>query len=141
MVETKQNSSVESNTCIRIVRINAYKTRRVTGWEVEYQIYFELSTIPPQGWSNIFEQQWKALSAGQRLSVPETSIESARLVIHCPIQEVAEHLPILKKAVASANLAYDQYSLKRSAELKDRENVWKDERKIVEDVANTLRFD
>jgi len=141
MVETKQNSSVESTVDIRIVGINTDKTRRMIGSETLYQIYFELSGIPPHGWGIIFEQEWKAVNAGQPLSLQESSVQRAFLVVHCPLEEVARHLPNLKQAVASTNIAYDQYSRERAAELKDRENVWKDERKTVEDIAKTLHFD
>ncbi|HUI30608.1 MAG TPA: hypothetical protein VLX91_10355 [Candidatus Acidoferrales bacterium] len=111
------------------------------GSETIYQVYFELSGIPPLAWRTVFEQEWKALNAGQPLSLQETSIDRAFLVMHCPLQEVAMHMSVLKKAVAATNIAYEQYVRKQAAELKDREDVWKNERKTVEDVAKSLHFD
>jgi hypothetical protein len=142
MVGTEENSTeVESTTAIRIVGINTDKTRRMIGSETVYQVYFELSGTPPQGWRTVFEQEWKALNVGQPLSLQETSVERAFLIMQCPLQEVAKHVPILKDAVASTNIAYDQYVLKQATELKGREDVWKDERKAVDDVAKSLHFD
>jgi hypothetical protein len=141
MVETKLDSSVKSATNIRVIGLNTDKTRRMIASETVYQVYFELSGVPPQGWVTMFEQEWKALNVGEPLSLQETSVERAFLVMHCPLQEVAKHVPILKNAVAATNIAYDQYVGKQSAELKGREDVWKDERKTVEDVAKSLHFD
>lgn len=141
MVETKQDASVESTTDIRIVGLNTDKTRRMIGSETVYQIYFELSGIPPQGWRTIFEREWKALNVGQPLSLQETSVERAFLVMHCPLKEVTVHMPALKNAIASTNIAYKQYARTQATELKGREDVWKDERKNVEDIAKLLHFD
>ena len=142
MLATKDNHpEAESITDVRIVGLNTDKTRRMIGSEKVYQVYFELSGIPPQGWRTIFEKEWKALNVGQPLSLQEASIDRAFLLMQCPLHEVATHLPVLKKAVAEANIAYKQYVTKRASEEKDREDVWKDERKTVEDVAKSLHFD
>ena len=111
------------------------------GSETMYQVYFELSGIPPMMWRNVFEQEWKASNVGQPLSLQETSVERAFLVVHCSLQEVGGYMPILKKVVALTNILYDQYTSKQANELRDREDVWKDERKAVEDIAKSLHFD
>ncbi len=141
MVETKPHSSEESTTDIRIIGLNTDKTRRMIGSETMYQVYFELSGIPPMMWRNVFEQEWKASNVGQPLSLQETSVERAFLVVHCSLQEVGGYMPILKKVVALTNILYDQYTSKQANELRDREDVWKDERKAVEDIAKSLHFD
>ena len=111
------------------------------GSDVVYQFYLELSGLPSQAWINIFEQEWKASNAGQPLSLQETSVERAFLVVHCSLQEVGGYMPILKKTVALTNILFDQYALKQANELKDRESVWKNEREAVEQVAKSLHFD
>lgn len=141
MVETKQDSSVESTTDVRIIGLNTDKTRRAIGSETLYQVYLELSGIPPLAWRTVFEEEWKGLNVGQPLSLQEASIDRAFLVMQCPLQEVAMHVSVLKQAVAATNAGYQQYIGKQAAELKDREDVWKDERKTVEDVAKSLHFD
>lgn len=87
------------------------------------------------------EQEWKGLNVGQPLSLQETSIERAFLVMHCPLDEVVRHLPILKKAVSAANEAYEEYARRQAADQKNREDVWKNEREAVEHVAKSLHFD
>ena len=70
MLATKDNHpEAESITDVRIVGLNTDKTRRMIGSEKVYQVYFELSGIPPQGWRTIFEKEWKALNVGQPLII------------------------------------------------------------------------
>jgi len=141
MTGTDHNHSEESSIDIRIVGLNTEKTRKMIGSDTVYQVYFALSGSPPLSWRTAFEQEWKALNSGQLLSLQEASIDRAFLVIHCPLQEVAKHVPVLKKAVAATNITYQQYVLKQATEQKEREDVWKDERRTVEDVAKSLHFD
>jgi hypothetical protein len=141
LTEKEIDSVANPMTDIRIVGLNTDKTRRMIGSETVYQVYFELTGIPPQGWTVLFEQNWKALNAGKPLTLQEASVNRAFLVIRCALQEVANNLPVLAKAVAAANIAYEKYAREQVAEQKNREDVWKDERKIVEDVAKSLHFD
>lgn len=142
MIETEKTlQAVNLADDIRIVGLNTDKTRKMIGSETEYQVYFELSGAPPLGWRVIFEQEWKKINAGQPLSLQETSVERAFLMMHCPLQKVAHYLPILKKAVTAANSAYKSYVIKQASDLKAREDVWNDERKTVDDVAKSLKFD
>jgi hypothetical protein len=138
---TDQNASPDPNFDIRIVGLNTEKTRKMIGSETVYQVYLELSSSPSLGWRTLFDEEWKALNSGQPLSLQETSIDRAFLVIHCPLEDISKHSPDLIKAVASTNIAYKQYVSKQASDLKSRENVWKDERKIVEDVAKSLHFE
>lgn len=141
MIELKENLSVDSATEIQIRGINTDKTRRMIGSETVYQVYFELSGPTPQGWSTLFEQEWKALNVGQPLALQEATVERAFLMMQCPLREVAGHLPVLKQAVAATNIAYERYKREQASDQKDREDVWKDERKSVEDLAKSLHFD
>ena len=81
------------------------------------------------------------MNVGQPLALQETSVERAFLMMQCPLEEVGSQLLVLKKAVAAANIAYEDYARKQASEQKAREDVWKDERETVEDVAKSLRFD
>lgn len=141
MLGTDEKTSPESDTNIRIMALNTDKTRKLIGSDTVYQVYFELSGIPPLAWRTSFEREWKALNIGQPLSLQETNIDRAFLVMYCPLQEVATHVPVLKKAIEATNRAYMQYVLTQAAEQKDREDVWKDERKNVEDIAKSLNFE
>jgi len=141
MSEHQQHSSVESIRDIRIVGLNREKTRLANGSDSIYNVHFELSATPPVVWRNIFEGEWKILNAAQPHLWQATGIERGFLVIHCPLQEIALQLPVLKKAVASANKRYEQYAQEQATEQKHREDVWKRERKAVDDIAETLTFE
>jgi hypothetical protein len=136
MSENNQKSSLEFTADVRIVRLNTEKTRRIDGSFTGYQVYFELSGTPPLAWRDIFGREWNDLNPLQ-----EAGIDGRFLVMHCPLQKIEIHLPVMKKAVAAANEAYKQYAQEQATEQKRREDVWKDERKTVEDMAKSLHFE
>ena len=137
MPEINQTSSNESITDIRIVGLNRDKTRKTSAADAIYEVYLELSEAPLQAWRNIFEQEWHRLEAGSQ----KASVERGFLVIHCPLQEIATHLPLLKKAVAASNKTYKQYVQEQATEQEHREDAWKEERKAVDDIAESLDFE
>jgi hypothetical protein len=137
MTDTDENSSMQSALEIRIVGLNTDKTRRTLGSYTVYQVYFELSGAPPLAWRDIFGREWKNLNPKQ-----EAGIDGRFLVMHCPLQEVATtHLPALKKAVEATNVAYKQYAREQATGEEHKADVWKQERKVVEDMAKTLRYE
>lgn len=137
MADTEEEASTHSAPEIRIVRLNTDKTRRTLGSYTVYQVYFELSGAPPIVWRDIFGREWKDVNPRQ-----EAGIDGKFLVMHCPLQEVATtHLPALKKAVEATNVAYKQYAREQVTEEERKADVWKEERKSVEDMAKTLRFE
>ena len=137
MFDSSQNSSPTAIAEIRIVGLNTDKTRRTLGSYTVYQVYFELSGAPPLAWRDIFGREWKDLNPKQ-----EAGIDGRFLVMHCPLQEVATtHLPALKKAVQATNVAYKQYTREQATEDERKADVWKDERKTVEDMAKTLKYE
>jgi hypothetical protein len=126
-----------TETGIHIVRLNTDKTRRTSGSTTVYQVYFELSDNPALGWRDIFAREWKSVNPEE-----EAIIDRKFLVVNCPISEIgSKYLPSLKVAVDASNVGFKQYSLNQAAEEKRKADVWKKERKIVEDVAGTLHFD
>jgi hypothetical protein len=122
---------------IRITRLNAEKTRKDTGSDTVYHVYFELSGHPAPEWIDIFAREWEGVGVGHAANV-----DGEFLVLHCQLNEVGATLvPALKKAVTATNAAYKLYSQKETAALEHREDAWKQERKNVETMASTVRFD
>jgi hypothetical protein len=143
MSELQETALPASAVKIKIVGLNTDKTRKTNRSDTAYNIYFELSGIPPQVWKIIFEREWKAKISASRAQgeTTEATVDKGFLVLHCPLREVAVlHLPVLKEAVASANTEYDHYLQQQEAEHTRRENLWKEERKSVYEMAQTLRF-
>lgn len=144
MSENNITTAHGNSPAIRIIGLNKDKTRRMERSETMYRIFFELSGNPPIVWKKIFEQEWKAASAS--FAPPEgpheTAIDRGFLVIHSPLTEVAaKYLPALKKTVATANANYAQYDLLQAQVHVQKENIWKDERKRVDELASTLTFE
>jgi hypothetical protein len=142
MSDTSQNSSAESAAEIRIVGINTDKTRKAIDSDTNYHVYFTLSQNPTQAWRGIFTDEWKALDITQTRPWPEAVIDGGFLFIDCTLQEVqATHLPVLKKAVAATNKRYKQYVQDQATEQEHRDDVWKQERKAVDAMAESLHFE
>jgi hypothetical protein len=142
MIDIQQNTSVDTTLNIRITGINRNKTRMTDGLDARYQVYFELSGMPAQAWTTIFRQEWKALNLAQPLLWSEANIDNKFLVMHCFLQEIAStYLPVLKKAVAATNSAYSHYVHNEATEHDRRNEVWKQERKAVDVIAESLRFE
>jgi hypothetical protein len=137
VADTDEDPSTKSTSEIRIVGLNTDKTRRTLGSYTVYQVYFELSGNPPLAWRDSFGREWKDLNPTQ-----EAGIDGRFLVMHCPLQEIATtHLPALKKAIEATNVGYREYAREQFVEEEHRADVWKQERKAVEDMAKSLRFD
>jgi hypothetical protein len=137
MVENREGAPKESHPDIRIERLNAEKTRKDSGSDSVYHVYFELSGHPPPEWREIFEREWKLLNLAQ-----DASIDGAFLVVHSKLHEVAATLlPALKKAAAATNEAYNHYAQNEATALEHREQVWKQERNDVNAMAASLHFD
>jgi hypothetical protein len=136
MADIDEDSLTQSSPEILIVGLNTDKTRRTLGSYTVYQVYFELSGTPSLAWRDIFGREWKDLNPKQ-----EAGIDGRFLVMHCPLQEIATtHLPALKKAVDATNVAYKQYAREQVTEEERKADVWKEERRAVEDMAKSLKF-
>ena len=130
-------SAMMVNPEIRIERLNTERTRKVIGSDTVYQVYFELSGHPQPEWRSIFDREWKGLNLTQ-----EAAVDGPFLVLHCRLEEVAAtQFPALKKAVAATNEAHKRYVQKEATALSDREDAWRKERKAVDAMAASLRFD
>ncbi len=110
MAEVNESNLKDATGGFRIVRLNNDKTRKLQGSDLEFEVYFELSGIPPQSWGTLFEGEWKVLNAWLPKLWQSASIDRGFLVMRCPIQDVLSmHLPFLKKAVEVTNWKHEQY--------------------------------
>lgn len=142
MIGTQQENPIDTNDNIRIIGLNRDKTRKTDAAETRYQVYFELSGTPMQAWITIFQKVWKALNPAEPQKWADVNIDNRFLVVHCSLQEIADkYFPVLKKAVEATNTAYRSYAHEVAAEHQHRIDEWADERKAVDDVANSLKFE
>ncbi len=142
MIGTQQENPIDTNENIRITGLNKDKTRKTDGADTRYQVYFELSGTPVQTWKAIFEREWKALNHTQPQLSLDVNIDNRFLVVHCSLQEIAgTYLPALKKVVDTTNKAYGKYAHDEAAEHQHRSDVWTQERKDIDDIANSLKFE
>jgi hypothetical protein len=130
-----------AETGIRIVRLNADKTRHVGRAEGGYDIYFELSPAPPAVWRSIFDAEWKGLNPDDPQQWERVTVDNKFLILQAALSDVREkYLPLLEKAVANTNASFIAYTQKAAEAQTGREDVWKEEREEVDRFAGTLRF-
>jgi hypothetical protein len=136
MADTQKDTSSSSAFDIRIERVNTDKTRKDSGSDTVYHVYFELSGHPPPEWRDIFEREWMSVSPAEK-----AGIDGKFLVMHCQLHEVeTTQLPALKKAVAATNQVYRLHVQNETTALEHREEVRKKERDDVDNMAAPLRF-
>jgi hypothetical protein len=136
MSDIRKDESTTPDFDIRIERVNTDKTRKDSGSDTVYHVYFELSGHPPPEWRAIFTREWKALSP-----IEPAGVDGRFLVLHCQLHEVETiQLPALKKAVAVTNEKYRGYVQKEAGALERREEVRKQERDDVDAMAAPLHF-
>jgi hypothetical protein len=142
MIGIQQEKPVDTNENIRITGLNRDKTRKTERTDIRYQVYFELSGTPGQAWRTIFEREWKALNRTQPQLSLDVNVDNRFLAVHCPLQEIADtYLPALRMAVDATNKEYSKYAHDAAAEHQRQSDVWTQERKDVDDIAKSLKFD
>ena len=137
MSGNQNDAAGEAPAELRIERVNTDRTRKDSGSDTAYHVYFELSGHPPPEWRAIFERERQALNP-----TFEAEIDGGFLVLHCRLAEVATTaLPVLKRVVATTNDAYRRYAQEEATALQDREDVWKQERKDVDAMSMSLHLE
>jgi hypothetical protein len=126
---------IEPSTNIKILRLNAEKTRRISGSFTEFRVYFELSATPSSVWSGIFGREWHDLNPVQK-----ASIDGTFLVVQCPLLKIVFHLPVIKRAIAATNEAYSRYAREQKREQESQEDGRKEERRILEELIKFLNL-
>jgi hypothetical protein len=140
-VDTNKDTSTEPTSEIRITGLDRDKTRKTDTTDARYQVYFELSKTPQLAWKTIFEREWKALNLTQPRIWFEADVDNKFIIMHCFLAEVAStYLPLLKKAVDATNSAYTNYLRDEATEHQRRIDAWTQERKAVDDMADSLQF-
>ncbi len=130
-----------TDTDIQIVCLNTDKTRPAGRSKGAYDIYFDLSPTPPAVWRSIFNAEWKGMNPGAPQMWGRVGVNNKFLVLQSTLSEIAgKYLPLLRKAVAAANVSFARYTQNAAAAQEDRENVWKEERARVDRVAGSLLF-
>lgn len=108
-----------------------------------YHVYFELSEMPRQEWKQLFEEQWKIASAAavSKKKLNDASVDRGFLTVLCLLSDVQPLiLPELQKAIAVTNTFFSRYEEREEKILRDKEQVWIDERKVIDELEKTLKF-
>lgn len=124
---------------IRIIGLDEHKTHNPDTKKALYNVYLQLSGVPPSEWQMIFEEErrfprhtmWRRAWA-----------EGQYIVVHCVPSEVEKyHLSDLKQDVTNSNAKYRQYLTEQSRkETRELERQQAESRQ-VKDLKDRLKFE
>ena len=91
---------------IRIIGVDKDRTYNPDPRKAMFDVYLELSTIPPTNWYQFFDRE---RSFARHNMWRNAYLDGRYIVVHCPLDEVGKyHLRDLKEDVANANQKYRQ---------------------------------
>ena len=123
---------------IQILGVDKNRLYRPDPEKLLYNVYFELSAVPPSEWVQIFD--------GERRFPRHTMwrrawIEGKHAVVHCCLDEVKRfHLRDLKQDVATSNEKYREYLHRLAIEEMKEQKRAEDERNSIDDALDGLNF-
>lgn len=94
---------------IKVVGVDNIRTHTLDSEHQIYNVYFELSIVPPNEWKKIFEEQYSAK--------PQTSkkyVDGRHIVVQCLFSEIEENLQTLRKEATKTNQKYLEHIRKKS---------------------------
>lgn len=119
---------------IRMIDADEDKTRKRLGSD-RYDVYFELSEVPPIDWKRIFDRLWADWRAYEEGGKPSVRIGGKYLIITCDLDLIAGvHLPQLKLAIAGTNTGYREHLAKIRKQADE-------ERRRIAEALGRLTFD
>jgi hypothetical protein len=103
---------------IEIIGVDETRTYKPEDEKLLYNVYFELSLVPPEKWLQIFGEGNRSSGDTKRVWV-----DGRHIVAQCILKEVDCTLRDLKQQVATTNQKYKEFLQKKSLELSEkREN-------------------
>jgi len=138
MIENKLADQGVEFTPINITGINQSKTYKPRTEKDLYNVYFELSSVPPIEWQRIFERVWKSSLYSM---FRRTWVEDGYIVMYCGIGEIEKyHKEQLNKKVEETNALYKSYLDSTRREQKDFQEKEKAEKEKVRDALSKISF-
>jgi hypothetical protein len=123
---------------VAMVGVDKNRTQNPNPNKLLYDVYLEMSTTPPSMWANILEEEHRF----PRISLwRRARVEGKYIVVHCPLNEVADHLEYLKEDVKNANIKYLEWLEKELARQRDLAERKANEEKRKNDLLDSLDFD
>jgi hypothetical protein len=116
-------------TDLHIIGVDKEQTFNPDPRKAMFNVYLELSSMPPSGWDQLFAQE---RSFPRHTMWRRAWLEGRYIVIHCPINEVGKHhLADLKQDVASTNRKYREVLAKHLLQVareQERQRIEEQER-------------
>lgn len=124
---------------IRILGVDSNRLYRPDPQKALYHVYFELSTSPPQEWSQIFEAERRF---PRHTMWRRAWIEGRYIIVHCVPDEVKKyHLNDIKQDVTNSNAKYREYLRRVATEEARHAQREAEEQRHINNALGGLDFD
>ena len=122
---------------IRLVGLNKDLTSKRGREKDLYDIYFTLSSHPPDEWAKLFERCWKS-SMGSYYK--RARIDQRYLVIeNCPLEWTEKFEDKMDSCIEEANEGYNEIAEKKEKKEEERRRKKKEEERKLDELAD--KFD
>ena len=88
---------------IKVLGVDNIRTYKPDPEKSFYNVYFELSLVPPSGWVQIFERDFPST---KNLAGRKAWIDGRHIVVKCNFNEIDKVLKDMKREVMEVNLKY-----------------------------------
>jgi hypothetical protein len=102
------------------------------------QIYFSLSTTPPEMWCRFFQSERQF---ARRSMWRKAWIEHGSIVVDCTPEEIERQLEDLKTDVAKSNTKYREYLAQMAQGIQAAKQAAQQEQERMEGIRKRLNFD
>jgi hypothetical protein len=123
---------------IRVIGVDEIRTYRPEPEKWLYNVYFELSMVPPSGWVQIFEQKHHF---PEHAMVRRAWIDGRHVVVQCAVNEIKDALRDIKRAVSETNQKYREFLRKQSVNRETETQKEKSEHEKINEILGSLDFE
>ena len=123
---------------ISITSYDSTKTQQIMDGHGLYSVHFTLSSKAPSEWAGIFDKQHDVGWYNKKRKAKAVGIN---IVVECPLNEMEDHLDIIKSEVAETNKLYRYHLAEKEKEERRKQEATLKERQEIEDAGKHLKFD
>jgi hypothetical protein len=123
---------------IRVIGVDEIRTYRPEPEKWLYNVYFELSMVPPSGWVQIFEREHHF---PEHSMVRRAWIDGRHVVVQCAVNEIRAVLEDINRDVSKTNQKYLEFLRKQSVTRETETEKEKSERERIKEILGSLEFE
>jgi hypothetical protein len=122
---------------IKIIGVDKNKINRPDPEKQIYDVFFELSEVPPSEWIDVFNGERRTPSHSLWR---KAWIEGKYVVVNCTLEELGQQQKDLNENIATSNKQYKEYSSRLEERNQQKISKAEEEKKKINDALDKLKF-